>query len=460
MTSIYYFLFYLPLFFPISQNAGIQFEHNLTWMQVLAKAKRENKYVFVDCYATWCGPCRKMDQEVFTSNQLGGIMDSNFISVKVQIDSTKDDSEIIKEWYGVSYHFRTKYNINILPTYLFFSPDGNVVHKDVGETDQDGFLTIIHKALDSSSQYFTILTKYQHGNKVYATMPSLAAIAKSVGDQKMADSIALDYKTHYIDVSPDSMLLNKETLDFITRDFFYPLFYFEGSQGKAFKLFFTQTSAVDSVGGGIGFSSYMLKAIINKEELMDKLYLNDKIINRKPDWNGYRGNIIRKYGATYANELVMGAQIGYYSKSHNWKRYIKNLNQQIADNPPKPGSLFLFTDYPYRVSDAWTLNCSSWNLFLNCSDRNLLTNALKWIDMAIQLEQPNPNVQYFDTKANLLYKAGLTSEAIKCETKAVEMDNEIAQKSGKQQGGMYDIYMGIITKMRAGLPTWTGKIGE
>ncbi len=36
----------------------IHFENGLSWEQIKEKAKAEHKYIFVDCYATWCGPCK------------------------------------------------------------------------------------------------------------------------------------------------------------------------------------------------------------------------------------------------------------------------------------------------------------------------------------------------------------------------------------------------------------------
>jgi thiol:disulfide interchange protein len=49
---------------PKDSSKGIRFEHGLSWAQVKEKAKAENKYIFMDCYATWCGPCKAMDKNV------------------------------------------------------------------------------------------------------------------------------------------------------------------------------------------------------------------------------------------------------------------------------------------------------------------------------------------------------------------------------------------------------------
>src|SRR5438105_903166 len=42
---------------------GIKFTEGISWEQVKAKAKAESKYIFIDAYATWCGPCMKMDKK-------------------------------------------------------------------------------------------------------------------------------------------------------------------------------------------------------------------------------------------------------------------------------------------------------------------------------------------------------------------------------------------------------------
>ena len=50
-----------------AQNREIKFEQG-NWAGILEKAKKENKIIYLDCYTTWCGPCKWMAKNVFTND--------------------------------------------------------------------------------------------------------------------------------------------------------------------------------------------------------------------------------------------------------------------------------------------------------------------------------------------------------------------------------------------------------
>src|SRR4051812_12120404 len=122
-----FFLFTMLFLSSIFVNAqGIKFEKDLSWAEILEKSRVENKCIFLDIYATWCVPCKKMDNEVYPDIKLAEVFSEKFISAKVQFDQTPNDDEQIKKWYTDVKVISTQYHISAVPTYLFFLPDGRL----------------------------------------------------------------------------------------------------------------------------------------------------------------------------------------------------------------------------------------------------------------------------------------------------------------------------------------------
>lgn len=82
---------------------------------VQQQAKKENKLIFVDVYTVWCGPCKYMDEKVFTAPSVIEKFNKDLIPFKVNAEDAD----------GVA--FASKYKVNAYPTFLFLKPDGEVV---------------------------------------------------------------------------------------------------------------------------------------------------------------------------------------------------------------------------------------------------------------------------------------------------------------------------------------------
>ena len=83
---------------PSPDGGGIKF-FNGTWKEVLAKASAEKKPIFLDIYATWCGPCKLLKRETFVNKEVAKFYNANFINVS--LDGEKDDGAILAEQYRI-----------------------------------------------------------------------------------------------------------------------------------------------------------------------------------------------------------------------------------------------------------------------------------------------------------------------------------------------------------------------
>ena len=188
----------LLLLFPIplliqAQDTGVQFQHQASWKEILAKAKAENKYIFMDCFTTWCGPCRYMSSTIFPLKEVGDFMNDKFISVAVQLDTTDKDNDAVKSWYQDGHDIAQKYNIRAYPTYLVFDADGNPVHRFVGSSPAEEFISKIKTSLNPEMQYYTLLNQYKSGKKESTFLFNMAKAALEAYDMKNATKIADEY---------------------------------------------------------------------------------------------------------------------------------------------------------------------------------------------------------------------------------------------------------------------------
>ena len=64
MKYIYTLVITFAVWNAVVAQEGVRFR-DLAFNEALAQAKAEDKLVFMDCYTSWCGPCKVMTEEVF-----------------------------------------------------------------------------------------------------------------------------------------------------------------------------------------------------------------------------------------------------------------------------------------------------------------------------------------------------------------------------------------------------------
>lgn len=127
------------LVFSAHSFAQINFQ-NITFDQALAKAKEENKKIFIDVFTTWCGPCKNIDLNVFKTKEMGDRMNPDYISIKIDAENSPDRHRVLS--YGIPGY----------PTMLILDGDGNELYRIVGSRSIETFHAELDKQLPPEMQ--------------------------------------------------------------------------------------------------------------------------------------------------------------------------------------------------------------------------------------------------------------------------------------------------------------------
>ncbi len=394
---------------------GVHFEHNLSWSDIQRKARAENKYIFMDCYTTWCGPCKYMSKNIFPQEAVGNAMNGDFICVKMQLDTSEADNAEVKKMYALAHAMARNYKVNVYPTFLFFNPNGELVHRAVGSSEADQFIAKTQEALHPETQYYSLLAKYNKGKKDSGFLHRLTEASMSAYDMENANRIAGDY------LATQPNLYTTENLTLLKN-------ITQKSSDPGFQLMLQNADKADSVLGK-GTADAIVQNIIMQEEVYPKLFPPDVTSVKdlqEPNWREIDNALSEKY-PTKAASLSAYSKVVFYIQTKDWEKF-------------GPAVVTYMKSYGDDVSED-QLNSFAWAVFQNCNDETCLQNALDWSKRSFEEDQ---NPAFMDTYANILYRLGKKEEAMSWEQKAADLVTQ-EEKAG---------YLQTIDKMKAGEKTW------
>lgn len=410
------FLFLVPTFCAAQESAvgaGIQFYQGKSWDDVKRKAKLENKYIFMDVNASWCVPCKKMNEEVFILQHVGNLINPHFISIKVQIDTSRNDNEFVATWYKESKQIKEIYKPGAVPTFLFFSPKGEIVHRDAGYKNRDEFIELAMNALNPDRQYYTLLKAYEQNKNDTSFLKRMLIAASKADDTHMWLSAGKELINHI----PDDSLLTRENIMLIKT-------YTTNSSDKGYRVISKNASKIDKIMNSEGFAAHFIDNIVWKEIFVPEF---QKRKDTEPRWRIIHKKAKRAFDVHIADKLIINAKKNWYRFKQDWPMYVEHLVASMEKYESKSLNVFL-------------LNNSAWDIFLRSDNKNQLNKAISWVERAIKVD--SNYLPALDTYANLLYKTGNIQQAIDIEQKVLRMDPNNQE------------YKLTFDKMKRRVPTW------
>lgn len=326
-------------------GGGIEFEHT-SWEAVKAKALKSGKYIFVDFYATWCGPCKTMSRDVFTASEVGSYFQKNFISYKVNAET--EELGLVE---------LTK--IEAYPTLVFYDPNGEEVIRQVGGLNAFELIEKAKKAINAK----TIEEKVKSGSytdQEYSDYLEIVKTKDPLKAQKLAlewlDNKKLDLTIHnqwnmlaqFVSIPPDNYLSQiKEQADilfYVHEDFVYYASDVIGSISE-------QALLNEDMG-------LVKKAVDLEYQILEKLGSADY------DYNYY------ELSKTYKFYYHLNRYEEYIATLDNWLvKYKNNDWSELADNAFKVAEDKNSTKAHLATAKIWAENALK-------LDNNFMTNMV------------------------------------------------------------------------------------
>lgn len=190
MTKSIFTIFFAVISFTLI-GQGIDFVH-VTWQEALDQAKQENKLLFVDSYAKWCGPCKRMAKHEFVKPEVGEVYNTNFVNLKLDMETPNGRT------------FDGKYPVSAYPTMFFLNGDGEVVKKVKGGKKAEQLISMAHTVLKSYDTSGQFKEKYDAGDRSYEVVYNyVEALNKA---SKPSLKISNDYLKSNPEISKDEKL--------------------------------------------------------------------------------------------------------------------------------------------------------------------------------------------------------------------------------------------------------------
>ena len=140
MKKLFAIAFATLLFAASAVTAEVHFK-DLKFADAMKKARKEKKIIMIDYYTTWCGWCKRLDRDTYSSEELGKYADDNIVSLKLNAEDKGEGTDLAQ-----------KAGITGYPTIVFYDADGKEIHRVVGYKPAPAFIQDMMKAVDKNGK--------------------------------------------------------------------------------------------------------------------------------------------------------------------------------------------------------------------------------------------------------------------------------------------------------------------
>ena len=367
----------------------IQFRE-LTFAEAKKAAQEEEKPIFMDCYTTWCGPCKWMAANIFTQPKVAEFYNENFICVSFDMEKG-EGKDIAKE-----------YNIRAYPTLLYLDGEGTLLQLQRG-APQEGS-QYIAKGKEALNPETTFPYMAEHKEDNFDNPTFMQNYLMGMGSAGMLEEGELE--RYFKQFPQEEWLKGANQMIFMTqvRDYENPLI---------------QRLMADKELENEALREHLDRVVYRE---LARSYARAKGDEAKAAYAAKKERILNEEYPTAGEKLKFRVEVFEKERDKDWPAYCQTCYAKVKE---------LFWD------DANELNNFAWTFYEQTEDAKNLEMALLWAERAVELEPKQHHI--LDTYAHLLFVNGQAKKALEVENRAIEIAEE--------QGGDTESYEELVEKI-------------
>lgn len=353
---------------------------DIPFKDLIAKAKKENKLVFIDAYASWCGPCKMMEKNVFTKKSVGDFYNKNFINAR--IDMEKGEGKEVAQKFGVRSY----------PTYLFLNGDGELVSQNSGYMEENIFLTMAQDINSPNNKKGSLKERFAKGEKDRDFLINIMKLNASA-DYDFARKASERYFAN-----------RKKTDEFTKDDAGFLLYFLKSTEDVNYKTFVSQKADIIKYlpeENYNEFNNQLVLAKVVQESIDEKAKkVNDEYFMKTAE---------PLVGKEAAMLKLNQTKLAYYEQNANFPEYEKAA-----------------LDY-YKNADAFEPNellKAAWIFSDHIKTKTSLKKAAEWAEKSVMRNETPENTYIL---AKIYFALGNLDVA----KNYAEMSKNMAEQSGK-----------------------------
>lgn len=335
-----------------------------TFEEAMKKAREEKKELFVDFFATWCGPCKMMAEQVFSQVEVGEYFNTRFVCVQVDAEA---HAELAKN-----------YNVTAYPTMLFIGRDGKVLRRVQGAVPPPRLMKEAKIALGEGLSFEQLYEKFKKNKKDYDVQQQLLLEAPDFIISQEGYSRE-KWSSRITNLFPD-YLRNKKLENMINETDFMLLTLYHPQTSKQDPVFdfvaanfdkFTQVVRREDVAAYLmGMNNSYIIQLCKKGDLSYKKRLERVNGDLKEAYSG-----ITFGSLTVLDAITLLADATYYLYKHDEQKFFDNMDKYLAGK----GEQTELEDYTQPLEDL----SIAYNGKLS---QAAYTKSLEWITKVLEKE--------------------------------------------------------------------------